>query len=106
MNAIGYDYEKVYITLQNSWGKSWGDNGCTRFAIGTDNISGVNGVYKECYIPYLHNQRTRFNKLLNEDYVAIVFGEDSCEQPKIDELSCMFKYEGPAWRCCICAPVS
>ncbi|CAH9138227.1 unnamed protein product [Cuscuta epithymum] len=64
MNAIGYDFEKGFITLQNSWGKSWGEDGCIRFALGTDDVAGVNGVYRHCYIPYLHNQRTFFNELL------------------------------------------
>ncbi|KAL6635011.1 hypothetical protein ACP70R_027682 [Stipagrostis hirtigluma subsp. patula] len=47
LTAVGYgsSYGQDYITMKNSWGKNWGEQGYVRIKRGTGNPEGVCGIY-------------------------------------------------------------
>lgn len=53
LTAVGYgsSYGQNYITMKNSWGKSWGEQGYIRIKMGTGNPEGVCGIYMMASYP-------------------------------------------------------
>ncbi|TVU28238.1 hypothetical protein EJB05_19747, partial [Eragrostis curvula] len=53
LTAVGYgsSYGQNYITMKNSWGKSWGDQGYMRIKMGTGKPEGVCDIYTMASYP-------------------------------------------------------
>ncbi|KAK3155087.1 hypothetical protein QOZ80_2BG0198670 [Eleusine coracana subsp. coracana] len=53
LTAVGYgsSYGQNYITMKNSWGKSWGEQGYIRIKMGTGKPEGVCGIYTMASYP-------------------------------------------------------
>lgn len=53
LTAVGYgsSYGQNYITMKNSWGKNWGEQGYVRIKMGTGKPEGVCGIYTMASYP-------------------------------------------------------